>query len=149
MSERIKAATSNSISAILEMMAEFNAIDNYSFNMESTRKNLRYFLEHPELGQLWIAFSEEEIAGYLVLTYGFSFEHQGKDAFIDELFIKKAYRGKGYGERLIRFANDKAKKLGVNSIHLEVESENEAGRKLYRKVGFENSKRLLLTKKLG
>ena len=40
------------IPEILEMMADFNAIDNYSFDQEIGRQNLKEFLSNDRLGRL-------------------------------------------------------------------------------------------------
>jgi len=63
----------------------------------------------------------------VVLAFGFSFEYKGRDAFIDELFLKEAYRKKGIGGQTMRFVEQQAKELGVHAIHLEVEKSNRTG----------------------
>lgn len=80
--------------------------------------------------------------------FGFSFEYGGRDAFIDELYLDKAYRGKGHGKAVLEQAAIEAKELGVKAIHLEVERHNASGRKLYTKSGFETSDRELMSKRL-
>lgn len=142
-----KIATLESVSDVLEMMKEFNTIDNYQFNKKITEKNLRDFLCNPELGRLWLIQIDGMIIGYIVLTFGFSFEYQGKDAFIDEFFIREDFRKKGIGKRTLEFVLSKAEKLGVKALHLEVEKHNNANR-LYKGMGFDSIGRELLTKRL-
>ena len=73
------------IPKILEMMEAFYAIDDYPFDGQNAEATLRHFLENENLGRLWLIQSGSQIVGYIVLTFGFSFEYSGKDAFIDEL----------------------------------------------------------------
>lgn len=71
----------------------------YFFDEPTVRDVLRKFLASPDLGQVWIFFEEETPVGYIVLTFGYSFEYHGRDSFIDELYIEPQYRRKGIGRR--------------------------------------------------
>ncbi len=53
------------------------------------------------------------------------------------LAVDEKFRGKGYGEKLLRYACDQLKAKGALSVKLFVRSENARARKLYEKVGFE------------
>ena len=144
----IKLISPHQIDVVIEMMKKFYSIDQYPFYENKTRENLKNFIHNPELGRLWLIYADEIIIGYVVLTFGFSFEYGGRDAFIDELFIEAEFRGKGIGKTVIDFITVEAKKLEVQSIHLEVENHNERGNALYLKSRFEGKNRQLLTKKI-
>lgn len=118
----------------------------YYFDEPVVRQVLRMFLMTADLGQAWIFFDGEIPVGYVVLTYGFSFEYHGRDAFIDELYVEPEYRRKGIGIRAMRFVEERARELGVNALHLEVDQGNEPAAELYRRTGYEDHARFLLTK---
>lgn len=141
-------ANKTHFSEILDMMEEFNSIDGYPFQRINTEKNLLKFTENENLGIAWVISYGDSLVGYVVLTFGFSFEYSGRDAFIDELFIKKNYRSMGIGTRTMEFVENEAARLGVNAIHLEVESHNESGNRLYLKLGYKRNNRNLLTKEI-
>lgn len=88
----------------------------------------------------------ERPAGYVVLTLSFSFEYRGRDAFIDELYVEPAYRRRGFGRMLMEFAEQRAKELGVNALHLEVDHGNDPAMELYRNIGYADHDRYLMTK---
>src|ERR1700674_905021 len=88
-------------------------------------------------------------AGYIVLTVGFSFQFHGHDAFIDELHVAPAYRRRGFGRQAVAFVEKKASEMGVNAIHLEVDRENDPAFELYRRAGYEDPDRFLMTKWLN
>lgn len=140
--------TAEDIPAILTMMQEFNAIDDYPFNAEERSKNLHSLLVNPGYGKLWMIEHNQQIAGYTFLGFGFSFEFKGRDAFIDELFILPAFQGKGLGKAAVEFVSDQAKLSGVKVLHLEAEKKNERALALYRNNGFKNHNRFLLSKYL-
>jgi GNAT superfamily N-acetyltransferase len=141
-----KEAEIKNIPEILNMMKAFNAIDQYPFDAELRKKNLLQFILTKDLGRLWMVFDGRIIVGYIALTFGFSFEFKGRDAFVDELFIVENYRSKGVGSMAIDFVLRQARPLGVKAIHLEVEKHNEKGNRLYTKKGFKEHNRFLMTK---
>jgi ribosomal protein S18 acetylase RimI-like enzyme len=149
MNIKFTTAAEKDIPDILLMMEEFNSIDNYPFDKAGTKANLLQFLSDQSLGRAWTINFESLTIGYIVLAFGFSFEHDGRDAFIDELFLKSEFRKKGIGKLAMDFVWEEAQRLGINAVHLEVEQHNEAGSKLYREKGYEDNGRILLTKKMN
>lgn len=84
-----------------------------------------YILEH-----------EGATAGYALLAKTFSQEAGGLTVWVEELYVKEAYRGKGLGSEFLKalVAHPPA---GTKRIRLEVEKENEAAVRLYRTLGFD------------
>lgn len=121
----------------------------YFFDEPVIRRALGKFLADPSLGRAWIFFSENNAVGYIVLTFGYSFEFQGRDAFIDDLYVEPQFRRQGIGRRAMQFAAEHAVDLGVNAIHLEVDDGNSAAEELYRRVGYTRHGRVLMTKWLA
>lgn len=141
-------ATTFDIQQVLHFMKGFYAIDGYSFDEVRAKRNIEKFIHNKQLGRLWLLQSEGTSIGYLALTFGFSFEYGGRDAFIDELYLDEAFRNKGFGTSILKQLDVEAKSLDVKAIHLEVERHNEGGKKLYKKSGFEANDRILMTKPL-
>lgn len=145
----LKVAAKKEVPEILTMMEQFNAIDNYPFDKSMAIRNILDFLSDTNLGRIWLIQNENTIIGYVVLAFGYSFEHGGRDAFIDELFLKIEYRRMGIGGLVMDFISKEASKLGVKVIHLEVEQHNDGAVKLYIDKGFKNNGRILLSKKVN
>ena len=136
------------IPTITQMMQDFYAIDNYPMAVEESKKLFQEFITNENLGKSWLIFSENEIVGYIILTFIFSFEYGGKIAFIDELFIKETARGKGIGKETIQFIQREVPKLSLKLIYLEVETHNENAQKLYLALDFELHNRKLMKYKI-
>ena len=135
-------------SALLRMMRNLAEQEPgaYFFDEPVVREVLRKFLASPDLGQAWVFLDRETPVGYIVLTFGYSFEFHGRDSFIDELYIEPQYRRKGIGRRAMQFVEERARELGVNAIHLEVDQGNDAAAELYRRAGYDDHARFLMTK---
>lgn len=146
--QSFRSATPNDVEAVLRLMEAYYAEDGYPFFEEQARDQLRHFIANAELGCLLVAAVNEGVAGYLVVTLGFSFEYGGRDAFIDELYIAEPFRGAGLGQEALRTAEEYCQRVGVGAIHLEVELQRVTAAALYEKIGFRESGRRLLTKRL-
>ena len=119
------------------------------FDEPAARATFRKFLSLPAFGRVWLLCEGNTAVGYIVLTIGFSFEFHGHDAFIDELYIEGAHRRRGFGRQAVTFIEKEAREMGVNAIHLEVDQGNDPAFELYRRTGYEDHDRFLMTKWLN
>ncbi len=132
---------------VLQMMTSFNQIDGYKFDLRTREENLDSFTSNNALGRLYLIRSKQQNVGYIVLAFGFSFEYEGRDAFIDELYIEEDYRNQGIGKLAMDFVESESRKLEVRAVHLEVEKHNGDANRLYRNKGFTSNNRILMTKR--
>ena len=149
MSERtIREATLQDEAELLRMMRLLDEQESALIKFDETALSaaFRQFLTLPAFGGVWLLCEGSKTVGYVVLTVGFSFEFRGYDAFIDELYVDVAYRRRGYGRRALAFTEEGAGEMGVNAIHLEVDRGNDAAFELYRRAGYEDNDRFLMTK---
>jgi diamine N-acetyltransferase len=116
------------------------------FSESSARAAFHQFLSLPSFGRIWLLFDSAELIGYIILTVGFSFEFRGHDAFVDELYIVPAHRRRGFGRQAMAFVEHEAREMRVNAIHLEVDPGNDSALELYRRTGYVDHNRFLMTK---
>lgn len=128
--------TFEKIDQTVQMMQDFYAIDGYEMDEDISRNNFRQFIEQENLGQCWLIKDNEQVMGYMILVYFFSFEFKGKVAILDELYLNAHARGRGIGKKAVQFIQDYAQQTAVKLIFLEVEEHNEAAKKLYSNQGF-------------
>ena len=143
-----KLLQSSQIEIIIQMMLDFYAIDNYTFKIVKTRELFKEFCANESLGKAYLIFNDNEIVGYFILTFVFSFEYQGRIAFLDELFIKNEQRGLGIGNKTIQFILSLINEFNIKMIYLEVENHNENAQKLYLANDFEFHNRKIMTYKI-
>jgi ribosomal protein S18 acetylase RimI-like enzyme len=143
---RFVRAEVSDLADLLAMMRAFYAIDAYPFDEGIARSAASRLIGDPALGGIWLIHSAGRLAGYVVLTLGYSLEFHGRDAFVDELFVLPEHRHRGIGTRALRFVEEQCHALGVQALHLEVERHNTAAQQLYRRMGFRDHDRYLLTR---
>jgi len=78
---------------------------------------------------------DPEIVGMLTLA---TFRTPtGFHAWIEDVVVDEAVRGRGIGEALTRAGLERARELGVHEVHLTSRPAREAANRLYQRVGFE------------
>jgi len=73
-----------------------------------------------------------EIAGYGLLNKSYSREAGGLVLWIEELYVKKQFRGKGLGSEFISFVENN---FDFKRLRLEVEKTNQRAVKMYERNG--------------
>ena len=134
------------IDLLAGLMRQFYAIDRYPFDEQIVRTALAKLIGDHSLGRVWLINDGEAAIGYIVLTFSYSLEFHGRDAFVDEFFVQAGDRGRGVGTKAMQFVDEACRELGVQALHLEVERANVAAQALYRKFGFADHDRYLMTK---
>ncbi len=132
---------------IEELVRAYYAFDGLTYDPTLHGPALDQLAQGDPAVKIWIVEADREPAGYLILTIGFSIYYGGKDGFIDELFLKDAYRGKGGGAEIMRFADEQAKELGLGYLHLEVTETNTRARGIYERRGFAPTGHMLMSKR--
>ena len=143
---KFQLADLTAIETILPMMREFYLHEDLAFDEARARQALEGILNNELFGRVFLILAEEEVAGYTVLTFGYSLEFHGRDAFVDELFLHERFRGRGLGGQVLEFLAAVCVESGVKALHLEVERKNAAAQRAYEKFGFAGHDRFLMTK---
>ncbi len=89
--------------------------------------------------------ADGKTAGFAQLAFSFSTEAGGRVIWVEELYVRPQYRGKGIGSAFFRFLEEE---YGAETarFRLEIEPDNARARKLYKKMGFQNLNYLQMTK---
>jgi ribosomal protein S18 acetylase RimI-like enzyme len=148
-SVEIREATPADEELVVEMMREFYLIEHLPYDDAVARRALRGLLSDRGAGVAFIVRDAAGVAGYLVLTFGYSLEFHGRDALVDELYVREPLRGRGLGSALIASAEALCRAEGIRAMHLEVDRSNEHAKRLYHRAGYRDHDRHLLTKWVG
>jgi len=135
-SPRFRLASESDADVLLDFMESYYAFDGHGFDREHARVALIALLRDTSLGADWLILDGATPVGYVVLCFGYSLEWLGRDAFVDEFYLREEYRGRGWGAQTIAFLEGAARERGVRALHLEVVKGNETALHLYQKLGF-------------
>lgn len=133
--------------ALLDFARAFHEGDGHPLGDTGERGVARAAAGDP-LVRAWFVTEHGGRVGYAVLTLGFSILHGGRDGFIDDLYLVPEARGRGIGGAVMAMLEDEARRLGIQALHLEVETSNARAEALYASRGYEASPRRLMSKRL-
>ena len=138
------------IERLLELMLAYYHYGQLEFEKDKACQAVLQLLAEDQLGKIWLISFEGKLVGYLAVTFGFSLEFGGKDAFIDEFFILEEYRNQGIGSTVLKLAEQFLMQQKVLALHLEVNAEHEAAKHFYKAGGFRFRERFhLMSKELS
>lgn len=123
-------------SIYLEMAQDFYASPAVLSNVprENLVSSFEEFTSGTPFGDAFIFEEEGSVIGYGVLAYTYSQEAGGKVVWLEEIYVKEAFRGSGIGSAFIDFVLES---IPAKRYRLETEPENEKAAALYRRKGFE------------
>jgi len=100
------------------------------------KKTFQSALREPQLITLLIIEENETPIGFANLMTIFSVWSHGKALILDDLYIKKEHRGKGYGREAMAYVETYAKSNGYNRLQFQSELSNPDAKKFYEALGF-------------
>lgn len=144
-----RAAAAADADALLDLVEAFYGEEGYPFERAAARRTLIALVRAPARGWVWVLERGSKPVGYVVVTFGYSLEYCGPTAMVDELYLAPEHRRRGLGSKALALVERAAAASGARTVHLEVERSNAGADALYRRRGFEDRGRSLLTKKVG
>ena len=110
----------------------------------------RAFAEMMRSGQYlsgYIFTDGDNTAGFAVTNRMMQHEAGGVMVWVEDLYIRPAYRGQGLGSRFLASLEEQLRGDAV-MLRLETEPENERAQELYYRLGYENLNYLQMIKRL-
>ena len=136
MESRIRNFTILDTDAVLEMMREFysspavftdGSDEIFISDIENCINNSDYL-------EGYIIENSDAVQGYAMIAKSFSTEFGKPCIWIEDIYVKEDFRGKGIGNMVLNFITNHYQ----NSIfRLEVEEENQGAVRLYQNHGFD------------
>jgi ribosomal protein S18 acetylase RimI-like enzyme len=143
-----RLATEADLPALVELQRDFYVLERIAFDDAAALQSMRTLVSDHSLGRLIVIEDDGAIAGFLSLTFGFTLEYHGRNAFLDELYLAPHARDRGLGTEALRVAEEICVEAGVKVLQLEVDRWNDRARALYHRRGFVDHDRHLMAKRL-
>ncbi|HLM59823.1 MAG TPA: GNAT family N-acetyltransferase [Pyrinomonadaceae bacterium] len=136
MNFQIQIAEVKDVSLIVEMIREFAEFEKLSEFCEVTEENLHeaMFGENSFLEGL-IAFDADKAIGYALFYQNFASFRGQRGFYLEDLYVKQEYRGRGTGEAFLRKLAQIAKSRNFKRIDFMVLNWNKTAIKFYKKLG--------------
>ena len=132
----LRRAEPSDLERLLAMVEAFHQTAGIDLPPEARNASVSKLLQSPDLGAIYMIGPTQAPVGYIALTFGFSIEMGGRDAFIDELFIRERVRRKGLGSQVMAALPALMQEHDILALHLEVDRTNDQALRLYQRARF-------------
>ncbi len=136
MSAALTLAKPEHLDRLAALCEAFHAEEGIKLDDDARRAGLAPLLEGSPYGVAYLIGPPRAAIGYIVICFGWSVEFGGLDAIIDELYVRPGVRGRGVASEALIALPNALSSVGLRAIHLEVDRDNAAAIKLYRRAGF-------------
>lgn len=143
--DSVRRATLDDVPTLVALMGDFYAESGFPLPVEAATRAFAALLGDQRLGAAWILEVDGKPAGHVVLTVSFSMEYGGLRGFVDDLFVRAAFRGRGLAAEGLATLRAEAEARGVRALLVESDGGDERAQRVYRRAGFEPCDHLLLT----
>lgn len=147
MTAALRLARPDDLDRLMALVAAFHSESGIEQDDEKRRTALAPLLDGIPHGCIYLIGPGRAPLGYVILTFGWSVEFGGMDAFVDEIYIRPAVRGRGIATEVLHDLPKALAEAGLTALHLEVDRTNESAQKLYLRSGFKPRDRYMLMSK--
>jgi GNAT superfamily N-acetyltransferase len=109
----VREAVVGDIRTLVELMADFYAESDYVLDRARADAAFTALLSDPRLGRVWLIEQAAAAVGYVVARFVYGMEYGGLMAFVDDFFVRPAFRNSGLGSAALAAARDACAMLGV------------------------------------
>lgn len=145
----LQLANEGDAAKLLPLVAAFHEEMEFATTQEQQTAAVAPLLAGSPHGAIWLIGPRKAPVGYITVTFSWSLEFGGMDAFVDELFIRPTVRKRGMGGEALAGIAKALGEGGVRALHLEVDREDEATQRFYCRAHFQKrDKYVLMSKEL-
>lgn len=98
----IRQATTEDVHIILSFIKELAEYENMSEQVVATEELLKEWLFEKKKAEVLLAMEGNTTVGFALYFYNFSTFLGRAGIYLEDLFVKKEYRGRGYGKALLK-----------------------------------------------
>jgi len=141
----MKIENITNINDAMEKLWEYDQ-DHQKINFPRDKPNYEKFREsiikeyNEEPKGFFFVYEDNNIIGYLRLITRFNPYRQQKFGDVRFIHLDPLNRGKGYGTKLLKFADEYFKKNGCHSASAGVSAFNEHSNLLFKKLGYQTTR---------
>ena len=134
----IRPVTSADRAVLRELLAEFYDTDAVLHPLPASYHDaaLDELFRSDSLQRACLLEQDGETAGYGLLSLKYSHEAGGLELWVEELYVRPAFRGRGLGHEFFAWLRGLSAAEHIRRIRLETEPENERAAALYARMGF-------------
>ena len=136
----IRPAALRDIPRLCALLAELFAQEaDFTPDAERQRRGLELILDDPGAGRIYCATHFGTIVGMVTILFSVSTAEGGLAAWLEDMVVDPAWRGRGVGGQLLSHAVEEARGAGCTRITLLTDGGNRGAMRFYSRAGFSRS----------
>ncbi|HXE58825.1 MAG TPA: GNAT family N-acetyltransferase [Gemmatimonadales bacterium] len=133
---RIRPATVDDVPLVLELIRGLAEYERLAHEVVATEEQLRASLFGPQPGaEVVLAYVGEEPAGFALYFHNYSTFLAQRGLYLEDLFVRPAWRGRGIGYALLRHLARLALERGCGRLEWRVLDWNADAIRFYERIG--------------
>ncbi|MDY4253756.1 MULTISPECIES: GNAT family N-acetyltransferase [unclassified Clostridium] len=132
---KIRETNEEDCNLILSFIKELAEYEKLSDEVVATEESLKKSLFENKRAEVVIIELDKKPIGYALYFYNFSTFIGKSGLYLEDIFIKKEFRGRGIGKEAFKFLIKKAKEEGCKRIEWTCLNWNEPSIKFYKSLG--------------
>ena len=145
----VRPAQLSDVTMLSTMMIDFYAEADFALSREAAHRTFEHLIQSPERGCVWVLDSDGTPAGFIVLTVAYAMEYGGLRGFVDDLFVRPAFRKRGLGSAALAFVKAHCLATGVRALFVQTGADNDPAQSVYKRAGFTDTGHQLLVQPLA
>lgn len=138
------------IDAMADLLGElFTLESDFQPQREKQLAALRWILDHPDHGRLFVARDADRVVGMANALLGISTAEGGPVLILEDVIMASGQRGKGHGRRLVEHVLAWANAEGMSRVTLLADRDNAGALAFYQQLGFEESSMVVRRRRLS
>jgi GNAT superfamily N-acetyltransferase len=132
----IKPATKNDAGIILELIKDIAEYEKLSDQVEATKESIiKYLFDEKAFAECLIGFENKVPIGFALFFHNYSTFVSRPGIYLEDLFVKEKYRGKGYGKKLLLSLVKIAQERNCGRVEWSVLNWNKPAIDFYESLG--------------
>ncbi|ASW76261.1 acetyltransferase [Chryseobacterium piperi] len=134
--KKTRKATVQDLSQLSKLFDQYRIFYHKESDIPGAESFLKDRLEHKD-SEIFVAEENEQLTGFVQLYPIFSSTRMKRYWLLNDLYVNKNHRGKGYSKELIEESKELCKSSKACGLLLETGKSNDIGNQLYPASGFE------------
>ena len=133
---QLRAAEAADVPSIHQLIGELADYERLRHRVVGSAEDLRrHLFGEPRYAAAMLALWDGEVAGYCLYFHNYSTFQCRPGVYLEDLFVRPAYRGRGIGRELLGALERRARELGCGRLEWAVLDWNQNAIDFYRRFG--------------
>ena len=119
----------------LELLKELAVYEKLENELIVTREDVEETVFKNNRAEILISEYNNETVGYIVYFYNFSTFTSRAGLYIEDIYIREKFRGKGFGKEIFKFLAEKAKENKCRRMEWVCLNWNKSAQSFYKSLG--------------